>query len=170
MSLDIRWSRCLSAKASCDIWADVEDWCSLFDMPPRDPPNTENSDIAQTEVVFPTRRSEEAQKADLELVETIQNMLDRDESITARAVARRMETVRQTSSLTRDAWRMERIGQAQQQQLNIRTSTERGPSASIVDDSAGRVQKMPDIRMIRSFIEAAHVGSMGDAARALEVG
>jgi LysR family nitrogen assimilation transcriptional regulator len=139
-------------------------------MPLRDPPDMGNSATAQTEVVFPTRRSEEAQKADLELVQTIQNMLDCDESITARALTRRMETIRHVSSLTRDAWRMERVGQAQQRQLNIRTLTERHPSASIADDSPGRAQRMPDIRMIRSFIEAAHAGSMGDAARALEVG
>jgi LysR family nitrogen assimilation transcriptional regulator len=138
-------------------------------MPPRDPPDMGDSDIAQTDVVFPTRRSEEAQKADLELVQTIQNMLDCDESITARAVTRRMGTVGHVSSLTRDAWRMERIGQAQQRQLNIRASTEHHPSAGIVD-SPDRVQRMPDIRMIRSFIEAAHAGSMGDAARVLEVG
>ena len=138
-------------------------------MPLRDPPNVGKSDIEQTEVVFPTRRSEDAQKADLELVQTIQNMLDSDESITARAVARRMETVRHTSSLTRDAWRMGRIGQAQQRQLNTRALTEHHPSAGIVDGSPGPIQRMPDIRMIRSFIEAAHAGTMADAARALEV-
>ena len=132
-----------------------------------DAPDAANPNMEQTEVAFQARGSNRAQTADQELVQILRQMLDLDESITAWAVTRRMQTVRHVSSLTRDPWRKERIEQAQSRQLNIRTA--RRLSTGIVRGSPSGVQRLPDMRVIRSFMEVARSGSMGGAARALQI-
>jgi hypothetical protein len=137
--------------------------CSLLN-------NTKDSDVDRAEVIFPSRRSGKSQEVDQELVRALQQMLDRDESITAWAVTRRMGTLGHASGLTRDAWRKERIEHAQRQQLTIRTSTEHPRPVSIVADMPQRATKLLDIKMIESFMEAARLGTMGGAARTLKIG
>lgn len=121
------------------------------------------------DVAFPTRKTGDARRADQELITVLEQMISIDEPITVRAVVRRMTTLSQPSSVTRDVWRMDRITTAEQER--IRRLTEDAPildmetNTQILGDRFG-----PDIRYLFSFMQIARTGNFGYAARELNVG
>ena len=121
------------------------------------------------DIAFPVRKTDDARRADQELVTVLEQMTSTDEPITARAVVRRMTTLSQPSSITRDVWRMGRITAAEQER--IRRLTE---SSSILDVETNTQilgdRFGPDIRYLLSFMQIARVGNFGYAARELNVG
>src|SRR4051794_26979136 len=109
---------------------------------------------------FPTRGTEEAREADRELVRILEEMVASGAAISARAVAGRMSRIRHASTLTRDAWRMARIVEAEERRVRVAapapiqlpSSTEQPSEAETLNLSA-----------IRGFIAAAHAANVGRA-------
>jgi LysR family nitrogen assimilation transcriptional regulator len=121
------------------------------------------------DIAFPVRKTDDARRADQELVAVLEQTISTDEPITVRAVVRRMTTLSQPSSITRDVWRMGRITAAEQER--IRKLTE---SSSILDVETNTQiladRFGPDIRYLFSFMQIARVGNFAHAARELNVG
>jgi LysR family nitrogen assimilation transcriptional regulator len=121
------------------------------------------------DIAFPTRKTDDARRADQELVTVLEQMISTDEPITARGVVRRMSTLGQPSSITRDVWRMGRITTAEHERISRLTDSPsmrgEGANTQILGDRFG-----PDIRYLLSFMQIAHVGNFGYAARELNVG
>lgn len=78
----------------------------------------------------PERQTEGARAADSEMVRVLSEMVDDNETITVRAVVRRMSTLSHASALTRDAWRSAKIAEWQVEQQRLRTLAERSDKAS----------------------------------------
>ena len=89
-------------------------------------------------------------------------MTGNDAPITAWAAVRRMNTLSQASSITRDAWRMGRLTAAEQQRV-VRLADSPILESKVLGDT------VPDIRFLRSFAQVAHVGNFGYAARELQI-
>ena len=98
-------------------------------------------------VAFPDRNTDGARRADEELAMVIEQMTSSGEPITARAVIRRMRTLSQPSSITRDVWRMEQITTAERER--IRKLVE---GAGILDEEPNKKaptsKVVPDIRVL----------------------
>ena len=121
------------------------------------------------DVARPGRKTDDARGIDDELVTILDQMVSSGEPITVRAVVRRMTTLRHASSITRDAWRMDRIRTAEQEA--VRTAV---GGLAIVDEgdqeqTSGKAVA-PDIRHLLSFACIARAGNFGAAARELQVG
>ena len=78
------------------------------------------------DITFPIRQLEEARRADRELVTVLRQMSSGTEAITARAVIRRMSTLSQPSSITRDAWRRGCIAEAGMARIRLLTDSPLG--------------------------------------------
>lgn len=111
---------------------------------------------------FPTRKTHGARRADQEFVTVLAQMTSSDEPITAWAVVRRMNTLSQASSITRDAWRMGRLTAAEQQRVV-------GIAECPILKSKFLGDIVPDLRFLRAFAQVARVGNFGYAARELQI-
>ena len=114
------------------------------------------------DIAFPTRKTHGARRADQELVTVLAQMTGSDVPITAWAAVRRMNTLSQASSITRDAWRMGRLTAAEQQRV-VRLAESPILESKVLGDT------VPDIRFLRAFAQVARVGNFGYAARELQI-
>lgn len=119
---------------------------------------------------IPERQTESARSADSEMVRVLSEMVDDNETITVRAVIRRMSTLSHASALTRDAWRSARIAEWQAEQQRLRTLSERSDKASKTNLAASlEVEKAKLAQMeaernlaLGGFLAAIHaVGELG---------
>ncbi len=120
------------------------------------------------DTAFPARKTDGARRVDKELATVLEQMTSSAEPITVRAVVRRMSSLSQPSSITRDAWRMRRIATAEQER--IRTLAD---GLANLDEGSKRQtlgnKIVPDIGALLSFVGIARVGNFGQAARELHV-
>lgn len=79
---------------------------------------------------LPPRKSSDATLVDNGLVASLREMLDDNETITVRALVRRMGTVGHASTVTRDKWRMARVAEWQAEQTRVRCQIERSDKTS----------------------------------------
>jgi DNA-binding transcriptional LysR family regulator len=114
------------------------------------------------DAIFPARKLEDAHRVDEELILVLKHLAREDEPITARAVIRRMQTAQQTSTLTRDAWRMGRIREAES--VRIKRLAAQPVSCSVGLNGASRA-----FRSFRYFVALARLGNFGRAARELHI-
>lgn len=123
-----------------------------------------------SEVPFPSRRTTEAEERDRTLIATLDAMLQENETITARAVARRLEGVDHASSITRDPWRNARLTEWQARQTELRRMIERTDKNSKSNLAAALERKDARIRELEeqvALLTASHramihaVGEMG---------
>lgn len=123
-----------------------------------------------SEIPFPPRRTSEAEDRDRNLIVTLDAMLQENETITARAVARRLEGVDHASSLTRDPWRNAKLTEWQTRQAELRRMIERTDKRSKSNLAAALEQKDARIRELEervALLTASHramihaVGEMG---------
>lgn len=122
------------------------------------------------EVSYPPRRTIAGHRHDQRFIEVLEAMLSEDETVTARAVARKLEGVDHASSITRDAWRKERLAEWQARQRSIRALASRAGKQSKAKVAADLARKEERIRELEAQIEmllASHramiraVGEMG---------
>lgn len=78
----------------------------------------------------PGRKSKTAAALDQALLTTLQEMLDDNETVTARGVVRRMAGVEAASSLTRDPWRSGIVAEFRAEQERVRRQVERTDKSS----------------------------------------
>ena len=71
------------------------------------------------DIAFPARKTDGARRVDKELATVLEQMTSSGEPITVRAVVRRMSSLSQPSSITRDAWRMSWIAAAEQKRIRM---------------------------------------------------
>jgi LysR family nitrogen assimilation transcriptional regulator len=120
------------------------------------------------DIDFPARKTEDARRVDQELVTLLEQMTSGSEPITVRAVVRRMSTLNQPSSITRDVWRMGWIMNAEQERI-------RRVADGLVNLDEGFKRQVPgnrivpDVRCLLSFASIARAGNFGYAARELQV-
>lgn len=81
-------------------------------------------------VESPFRNTPEARLVDQALTPALRDMLDDNETITVRALVRRMGTVGHASTITRDRWRMARVVEWQAEQARVRSQIERSDKTS----------------------------------------
>lgn len=93
------------------------------------------------DLIFPPRRTPDGEKRDRQFIDLLGAMLGDDETITARAVARRLEGVDHASSITRDPWRKARIEEWQARQAEMRRLIERVNKSSKTNLAAAMERK-----------------------------
>ena len=81
-------------------------------------------------VELPPRNSPQARLVDQALTPALRDMLDDNETITVRALVRRLGTVGHASTITRDPWRMARVAEWQAEQARIHSQIERSDKTS----------------------------------------
>lgn len=123
-----------------------------------------------SEVPFPPRRTGEAEQRDRTFIAILDSMLHENETITARAVARRLEGVDHASSITRDPWRNARLAEWQARQAELRRMIERTYKSSKSNLAAALERKDARIRELEeriALLTASHramihaIGEMG---------
>ncbi|HLO75269.1 MAG TPA: hypothetical protein VK196_02285 [Magnetospirillum sp.] len=123
-----------------------------------------------SEVPFPSRRTSEAEQTDRTFIAILDVMLQDNETITARAVARRLEGVDHASSITRDPWRNARLAEWQSRQTELRRIIERTDKCSKSNLAAALERKDARIRELEervALLTASHramihaIGEMG---------
>jgi hypothetical protein len=123
-----------------------------------------------SEVPFPSRRTSEAEQRDRTFLSILDAMLKENETITARAVARRLEGVDHASSITRDPWRNARLSEWQSRQADLRRMIERSDKNSKSNLAAALARKDVRIRELEervALLTASHramihaIGEMG---------
>ena len=120
------------------------------------------------DIAFPARKTDGARRVDKELATVLEQMTSSGEPITVRAVVRRMSSLSQPSSITRDAWRMSWITAAEQERIRMLADG----SAALHEEPTTRGLAnaiVPDIRCLLSFVCIARLGNVGYAARELQV-
>ena len=108
----------------------------------------------------PERRSKAAAAADQSLLATLQEMLDDDETVTARGAVRRMGGVESASSLTRDTWRAGVIADFQAQQQRLRrqiAKTDRNSPSQVAAALAREKEKTADLERKVALLTASHL-------------
>lgn len=116
---------------------------------------------------FPDRQSKNASETDRALIATLAEMLDVDETITFRSVARRMNGNVHASSLVRDNWRSAVITRYQEEQLGRRRSAELVPEQTL---NAGSVwEQLSDLSVLRHFMMVSSSGNIGTTSRELGI-
>ena len=103
---------------------------------------------------------ESQQVSDPELVHVLEEMLAANETITARAVARKHPTVRHASSITRHAVRCEVLRQYQARQNQFRTWSDKLPKlsrAKIAVRLAEKDRRIADLQRQVEILRASHV-------------
>lgn len=122
------------------------------------------------EIPFPPRRNSEAEQRDRTFIAILDTMLQENETITARAVARRLEGVDHASSITRDSWRNATLAEWQSRQAELRRMIERTDKSSKSNLAAALERKDARIRELEeqiALLTASHramihaVGEMG---------
>ncbi|AVM73625.1 hypothetical protein [Magnetospirillum gryphiswaldense] len=123
-----------------------------------------------SEIPFPSRRTSEAEQRDRTFLAILDAMLKENETITARAVARRLEGVDHASSITRDPWRNARLSEWQGRQADLRRMIERTDKNSKSNLAAALARKDVRIRELEervALLTASHramihaIGEMG---------
>ena len=102
------------------------------------------------DIAFPARKTDGARRVDKELATVVEQMTSSGEPITVRAVVRRMSSLSQPSSITRDAWRMSWVTAAEQERIRMLAEG----SAALHEEPAtrGLVNAIvPYIRYLLSF-------------------
>ena len=75
--------------------------------------------------VIPERRFAYASTADNELLSVLSDMLERNETTSARSVLRRMSTAKSVTDITRDEWRRSTLAEYQAEQTRLRAMSSR---------------------------------------------
>lgn len=123
-----------------------------------------------SEIPFPPRRTSEAEQRDRTFIAILDAMLQENETITARAVARRLEGVDHASSITRDSWRNSRLSEWQARQVELRRMIERTDKNSKSNLAAALARRDARIRELEervALLTASHrsmihaIGEMG---------
>ncbi|GEM_PF-851759 len=123
-----------------------------------------------SELPFPPRRTSEAEQRDRTFIAILDAMLQENETITARAVARRLDGVEHASSITRDSWRNARLADWQARQVELRRMIERTDKSSKSNLAAALERKDARIRELEgrvALLTASHramihaIGEMG---------
>jgi LysR family transcriptional regulator, nitrogen assimilation regulatory protein len=120
------------------------------------------------DIAFPARKTDGARRVDNELATVLEQMTSSGEPITVRAVVRRMTTLSQPSSITRDVWRMGRIATAEQERIRTLADGLANLDEGSKKQTLGN-KIVPDIGALLSFVGIARVGNFGQAARELDV-
>ena len=120
------------------------------------------------ELKYPPRKIEGAHRVDEELVVVLNQLMAENDPITVRAVTRRMCSIKQASSLTRDAWRMDRIKEAEDTRLK-RSAQQSGLSTANAARSISLGEGPRGLRSFRYFVALARLGNFGRAARELKI-
>ncbi len=119
---------------------------------------------------LPARKAASAAALDRALLVTLEEMLDDDETITARAAVRRMGSVEAASSLTRDPWRAAVLADHQAEQVRIRRQIEKSDKTSRTNVTAALAREQgraADLERKVALLTASHlaliqaVGEMG---------
>ncbi len=119
----------------------------------------------QRGTTFPVRIVDSARRIDRELLETLGQMIHDREAITAAAVVRRMSSITQISTLTRDPWRAAQLTESKAEQARL----EERPAEQLARRSSAPVGQSSEFRGLTYFMCIARVGSFGRAARELSV-
>ena len=112
---------------------------------------------------FPLRIVESARRIDRELVETLGAMIRDREAITAAAVVRRMPSITQISTLTRDPWRAAQLAERKAKQDRLEH-----PVAQVTLDS-GLGDLALEFPGLTYFLTLARTGNFGRASRELKI-
>jgi LysR family nitrogen assimilation transcriptional regulator len=115
------------------------------------------------EAVSPARKTDDARRVDEELIQVLQEMLGRNQPITARAAVRNMQSVNHPSTLTRDKWRKAQIEETESKRIRALAAQPDLPA-----DNTIRSARF--LRDFRNFITVARAGNVGQAARELQIG
>jgi hypothetical protein len=99
-------------------------------------------------------------EADPEMVRILEEMLEADETITARAVARKHPAIKHASSVTRHPFRSALLAQFQSQQAQYRTWQARTPKRSREQLAAQLAQKDLRITELEHQVEILQVHSL----------
>jgi LysR family transcriptional regulator, nitrogen assimilation regulatory protein len=95
-------------------------------------------------------------------------MLQDGDGISVRAVVRRMHTIGQPSTVTRDVWRMAQITAhqiAQEHSRHLSAPVPQNEKANIPE--GGPIAQWAEFRELRCFLAAARTGNLGQVAREL---
>lgn len=112
-----------------------------------------------------------------EMICVLEGLLERDEDITARAVARLHPQIRHASSVTRSKTRADLLAQYQQKQKDIRSLLKRNKKRSqekIAEDLAKKDQKIAELEKQVEVLTASHiamirvVGELGGMSKWLQ--
>jgi len=119
---------------------------------------------------LPSRKTENASRIDRALLDTLTEMLDDGQAISARAAVRRIGSVEHASSLTRDPWRASIIAEFQAEQDRIRKLIQKSDKTSAVNLAAALAReqaRVADLESRVALLSASHlaliqaVGEMG---------
>lgn len=114
---------------------------------------------------FPIRIVDSARRIDRELIETLRQMIRDREAVTGAAVVRRMSSITQISTLTRDPWRAAQLAESKAEQARLER-----PAEQLAGGSPGRpINQSSEFRGLTYFLCIARVGSFGRAAGELSV-
>lgn len=114
---------------------------------------------------------------DNEMIRILEGLLERDEDITARAVARLHPQIRHASSVTRSKTRADLLAQYQQKQKDIRNLLKRNKKRSqekIAEDIAKKDQRIAELEEQVEVLTASHiamirvVGELGGMSKWLQ--
>lgn len=96
-------------------------------------------------------------EADPEMVRILKEMLEADETITARAVARKHPAIKHASSVTRNPLRSDLLAQFRSQQVQYRTWQARMPKRSREQLAAQLAQKDLEIAQLERQVEILRI-------------
>ncbi len=119
---------------------------------------------------FPQRKTDEARRVDEELLDALRQLLQDGEDVSVRAAVRRMRTISQPSTITRDLWRMAQVTAHQTAQGHIRSLGEKFINDETVEiPESGSIADWSEFRRLRCFVAAVRTGNLGQAARELNM-
>ena len=116
-----------------------------------------------SEATLPPRIADRARRIDKELLVTLGEMIRDREAITAAAAIRRMQSVTQISTLTRDAWRAAQLAEHKAEQIRGQQPIEQ------LSLETNHSIKKQDFLGFTYFLSVAQAGNLGRAARQLNV-
>ena len=116
-----------------------------------------------SEATLPPRIADRARRIDKELLVTLGEMIRDREAITAAAAIRRMQSVTQISTLTRDAWRAAQLAEHKAEQIRGQQ-----PIEQLSLETNNNIKKQ-DFLGFTYFLSVAQAGNFGRAARQLNV-
>lgn len=120
------------------------------------------------------RNSQSEHKLDEAMVHILDGMLERDETITARSVARLHPKIGHASTITRDPSRSDLLAKYQEKQKDIRKHVSRQSKVSkkrIADQLASKDQRIAELERDLDILRASHlamiraVGELGGMSK-----
>lgn len=111
-------------------------------------------------MITPNDSRAKNEQEDTEMIGVLENLLDQNEDITARAVARLHSKISHASSITRSPIRSTLLAQYQEKQRNIRThigSIKKRSHANVVSDLANKDQKIVELERQVEILTASHI-------------